>query len=247
MARSPHDIARLLEVQAGPDQRQPHGLLREVYHDKLDADLRGRRIAWLGDWGGAYPMEAGVLDHCALQVVRMQELGCDVETVTPPFEAAALWESWITLRSWSVSTGLGVMYDDPNLRDHLKPEAIWEIERGRALSLGDVQKASVIRSDWFKAAAKLFDRYDAFVLPTAQCWPFPAGWDWPKELGGVQMDTYHRWMEVVIPASLIGLPAMAVPAGFNAEGMPMGLQIVGRRNDDLTVLQLGQGWHRLSA
>ena len=138
------------------------------------------------------------------------------------------------------------MYDDPKLRDHLKPEAIWEIENGRKSTVDGIQRASVIKSNWFKAAAELFDSYDALVLPTAQCWPFPVEWDWPKEIAGVQMDTYHRWMEVVVPASLIGLPAVAVPAGFSDAGMPMGLQLIGRRNNDLGMLQLAQGWHEMT-
>ncbi|WP_342071751.1 amidase family protein [Yoonia algicola] len=107
-----------------------------------------------------------------------------------------------------------------------------------------MQRASTLRSDWYRAAHDLFDRYDAFVLPTAQCWPFPIDWDWPKQIGGVQMDTYHRWMEIVIPVSLIGLPCVAVPM---AGARPMGLQIAGRRGDDLGVLQLGEAWHKATS
>lgn len=246
MARCPRDLAHLLEVQVGPDPRQPHGLAAEVFHDCLDANLKGRRIGWLGDWGGAYPMEPGVLDHCAAQVARLTDLGCEVEALDAPFDATALWDAWITLRSWSVSTGLSALYDSPKTRDQLKPEAIWEIERGRVLAATDIQKASLIRSAWFRKAAQLFDHYDALVLPTAQCWPFDVALDWPKQIGGVQMDTYHRWMEVVVPASLIGLPAVAVPAGVNDADLPMGLQFMGRSRDDLGMLQLAQGWHQLN-
>lgn len=246
MARSPADIALLLDVQAGHDPRQPHSLPHVPVSPHIDADVAGRRIAWLGDWSGAYPMEAGVLEHAADAVAKYAALGCEVEAVPAPFDAAALWEAWITLRSWSVSVGLGALYDNAGTRAQLKPEAIWEIERGRALSLSSVQAASVIRSRWFAAAAKLFERYDAFVLPTAQCYPFPVAWDWPKEIGGVPMDTYHRWMEVVVPVSLIGLPCLAVPAGRGANGLPMGLQLAGRRGADLALLQLGQAWHGIN-
>jgi len=81
------------------------------------------------------------------------------------------------------------------------------------------------------------------ALPTAQCWPFPIEWDWPKQIAGVQMDTYHRWMEVVVPCSLIGLPGVAVPIPDTA----MGLQLIGKTGDDLGVLQCAQGWHRRNA
>ena len=122
----------------------------------------------------------------------------------------------------------------------MKPEAIWEVERGRALSGVDIRRASLIRSDWYRIADAMFADYDALVLPTAQCWPFPVDWRWPQEIAGTAMDTYHRWMEVVIPASLIGLPVLAVPIRGNR---PMGLQIIGRRGDDMGVLQLGEAWH----
>jgi amidase len=91
--------------------------------------------------------------------------------------------------------------------------------------------------------ARIFDRFDALVLPSAQVWPFPTEWRWPKQINGRQMDTYHRWMEVVIPISLIGLPALSVPIGFGAGGLPMGMQIAGRVGDDAGVLALGQAWH----
>jgi amidase len=90
----------------------------------------------------------------------------------------------------------------------------------------------------------MFDRFDAVVLPTAQVWPFPADWRWPEEIAGRKMDTYHRWMEVVVPASLIGLPALSVPVGFSAEGLPSGMQIIGRSGDDAGVLAIGQAYHR---
>ncbi len=240
MARTPRDIALLLEVQAGRDQRQPFGLPGQDYRAGLPADVTGRRIAWLGDWGGAYPMEAGVLDHAAAAVATLAQAGCIVEEVKPPFAAGDLWQAWITLRSWAVAAGLAPIYDQPDLRDQLKPEAIWEVERGRSLSGADIQKASLIRSDWYRAANTMFDDYDALVLPTAQCWPFPVDWHWPQEIAGVAMDTYHRWMEVVVPASLIGLPVLAVPIRGDR---PMGLQIIGRHGDDMGVLQLGEAWH----
>jgi amidase len=241
MGRSPADVALLLGVQAGPDPRQPHGVVPDDYSD-LSANVAGRRIGWLGDWGGL-PCEAGVLAHCAQALQTFDDLGCPVEVVAPPFPRAALWDSWTSLRSWAVAGGMGALCDDPASRDALNPQAIWEIEQGRRLTAADVHAASLIRSDWFRTAATLFDTYDALVLPTAQLWPFPVEWDWPRDIAGQAMDTYHRWMEVVIPASLAGLPTLAVPAGFGPAGLPMGLQLIGRRGDDLRILQLGQAWH----
>ena len=126
----------------------------------------------------------------------------------------------------------------------LKPELIWEIERGLAVSAIEVHEASVVRSEWFTAAAKLFETYDAFVLPSAQLFPFDLNWRWPEVVAGRSMTTYHHWMEVVVPASIAGLPALNVPVGFSNSGLPMGVQIVGPRGNDLAVLQIGEAYHR---
>jgi len=246
MARHPRDLALLLDTMAGPDPRQPYGLDHTAMAPLLDADLTGRRIGWLGDWGGAYPMEVGVVDHCAAQVTRFADLGCEVTEVAPPFSAAALWDSWTTLRSYAVAASLGPLYDQTKMRLALKDTAVWEIERGQALSGAQVQRASLIRSNWFRAAAKLFNDFDALVLPTAQCWPFPIDWAYPQSIAGQAMDSYHRWMEVVVPVSLIGLPSVAVPLSLS-QGRPMGLQLIGRPRDDLGMLQLAAGWHALNA
>lgn len=242
MARSPRDIALLLEVMSGRNPQVPFGLECEDFVSRIDVDVKGRRVAWLGDWGGALPMEAGVIDACEKSLGDFEAMGVTVEALDAPFSRDALWDAWVTLRSWDVANDLGANYDDPEKRDFLKPEVVWEIETGRKVPADDVHRANLIQSDWFRCAAELFERFDALILPTAQCWPFPVEWQWPKEIAGQTMDTYHRWMEVVIPASLIGLPALAVPAV--TEPMPMGLQIIGRRNDDLGVLQLGQAWHQ---
>jgi amidase len=234
MARTPGDLAMLLGVMAGPDARHPHG--RGVFDG---ADLRPagrRRIGWLGDWGGAFAMEAGVLAAAEGAVRRLEALGHEVEVVAPPFLADRLWKSWTTLRSWAVAGSLG-----PLDFAALKPEAQWEVERGRALTGAAIQAASVIRSEWFRRAARLFERFDALVLPATQVWPFPVEWRWPEVIGGQTMDTYHRWMEVVVPVSLIGLPCVALPGG-TVDGLPHGVQLFGPRGADRALLEIAAGW-----
>ena len=244
MARSVEDLELLLSVQSEFDPSSPHscGPYRR-------AEAKPMRIGWLGDWGGAYPMEPGVLSLCEAALSVLQDLGHEVVEMPPPFAADALWDAWITLRSFVVAEKFSPLYMDPAKRDLLKPEAIWEIERGLAMSAGEVHAASVIRSDWFRKTAAM--GVDVMALPSAQMFPFPADWDWPKSVAGVAMDTYHRWMEVVVPASLTGLPALSVPAGFGPDGTPMGLQLIGHRGTDADVLALGrsydaaQGWTAL--
>lgn len=244
MARSPRDLTALLDTMAGADPRQPH----VVDHTPLLPQVtpaQGLRIGWLGNWGGALPMEHGILDLCGAALEQFQALGHHVEDLPAPFDRDALWQSWTTLRSFSNAASLGEIYADESRRGLLKDSACWEVERGLRLSAMEVQAASVIRSDWFRTAASLFDRYDVLALPAAQCWPFDMTLQWPSHIAGVEMDTYHRWMEVVVPASLIGLPAISVPIGFGGpDDLPMGMQLIGRRGADATLLQLAECWHR---
>ncbi len=244
MARTIEDIARLLAVQVGENPEVPFGRPAQDYAAALTgASLKGKRIAWAGNWGGAYPMESGILDLCEAALRQMQEMGADVEPIAPPYPADKLWKSWTTLRAMMNAGRFKDLYDQPDKRAQTKPETLWEVEQGRSLSAQAVYEASVIRSDYYAQMARFFDRYDAIVLPTAQVWPFPVEWRWPKQIDGRAMDTYHRWMEVVIPISLIGLPALSVPVGFGASGLPMGLQIAGRVGADAAILGMGQAWH----
>jgi amidase len=244
MARTPRDMAALLDTQAGADPRQPHGASYDLTLPSIDAPVKGRRIGWLGDWGGAFPMEARLMEHSEGAIPELEALGLTVEKVAPPFSADAIWESWITLRSWTIAGGLSVFYNDPAKRDQLKAEAIWEIERGLALSAMDVHRASVIRSDWFKACAGLFERYDALVLPTTQLYPFPVEWVYPQAIAGQEMDTYHRWMQIVTPIGLLGLPCINIPLAIGQAGLPAGLSLFGPRDGDAALMQLGQSWHQ---
>lgn len=231
MARSMRDLELLLQVQSAHDPLHPHST--GPYDPTTDGQKR--EIAWLGDWDGAFAMEAGVLDACEASLEILQQQGHRITRPNPPFSAEALWDAWITLRSWAVGEGSRALYENPKTRDLLKPEAIWEIERGLAMPASEIFKANQIRTDWFKTTARM----DMFALPSAQLFPFPAEWDWPKEIAGQTMDTYHRWMEVVVPASLTGLPGLCVPCPDKA---PMGLQLIAHRGRDADVLAVGRDY-----
>ncbi len=244
MARTVEDVARLLIVLAGENPEAPFPRAVPDVISGLDRSVRGLRIGWLADWGGAYAMEPGILDACTAGLSVLEELGAEIVPLPPPFPADKLWSSWVTLRAMLNAGGKRALAEDPVKRAQTKPETLWEIEQGLGLSAQAVYEASVIRSRWHAHAARLFARFDAVVLPSAQVWPFPADWRWPQAINGQPMDTYHRWMEVVVPASLIGLPALSVPVGFGAQGLPMGMQIIGRSGDDARVLAIGQAYHR---
>jgi len=243
MGRTVEDVARLLDVLAGENPAAPFGRAGAGFGDRLDIDPRGLRIGWLGDWGGAYACEPGILDLCRTALGVFQDMGCTVEELAPPFPATDLWQSWTTLRAFLNAGGKRALWDDPVKRAALKPESLWEIEQGLGLQADAVFRASEMRSRWYACAAALFDRFDALVLPSAQVWPFPVDWRWPQAINGTPMDTYHRWMEVVIPVSLAGLPCLSCPAGFGAEGLPMGFQLFSRAGKDAELLALGAAYH----
>lgn len=243
MGRTVEDVARLLTVQAGLNPEVPFGRSGADFGSLLDTDMKGKRIAWAGDWGGAYPIEPGILSLCEAGLAVFEALGAQVEAIAPPFPAAQLWRAWTTLRAMLNAGGMKALYDDPAKRAQIKPETIWEIEQGQGLTAQMVYEASTIRSRYYAHMARLFTRFDAVVLPSAQVWPFPVEWRWPASIKGVAMDTYHRWMEVVIPVSLIGLPALSVPVGFGPQGLPMGMQIAGAVGADAAVLAMGQAYH----
>lgn len=249
MARNIPDLALLLSVQAGFDARLPLTRRSEGAQNwggALPRDFRGTRIGWLGDLGGHLPMEPGVLDICRTALQSFIDIGCKVDEVVPHFDMEQLWRAWIDLRSFTVAGANAALYDDPAKRALLKPEALWEMERGSALSAMDIYAAARVRSAWYETLRRLFETYDFLILPAAQVFPFQAELDWPKTVGGRTMDTYHRWMQAVIPATMAGLPALAAPAGFSAQGLPAGLQIIGPVQADLAVLQMGHAYDQAS-
>lgn len=188
-------------------------------------------------------MESGVLDTCETALNQFEAMGATVEKLDPPFAADQIWNAWVKLRAWANAGGKAALYENPKTRALLKEDAIWEIETGLSLTAMEVHQMSVIRSQWFTKLNTLFSDYDALVLPSAQVWPFPADWTSPIDVDGRVMDTYHRWMEVVIPVSLVGVPCVNVPAGFGPTDLPMGLQIFGPRHSDAKFLRIAQRWH----
>jgi amidase len=250
MARTVEDLALLLGVLAGENPGTPFPRPVEDWAAALPgASLRGVRIGWAGDWGGAYATEPGILALCEAALAEMEGMGAIVTPLPPPYPAERLWQAWTTLRAMLSAGARGALWRDPAKRAALKPEAVWEIEQGLHLTAAEVHAASVIRSRWYARAAEVFRGVDLIALPSAQVWPFPIGWRWPERIGARAMDTYHRWMEVVVPASLAGLPALSVPVGFGAApdgtaGLPMGMQLIGPAGADARVLAAGEAWHR---
>jgi amidase len=248
MGRTVSDLAMLLSVQSGFDARTPLSIDQDPaqFTRPLQRDFKGARIGWMGDFNGYLPTEPGVMDVCRDALRHFKTIGCTVEEVQPDYPLEKLWKTWLTLRGFIVAGIASPLYTNEKTRPLLKPEAVWEIESGMKLSAAEVWRASADRSGWYQALDALFQKFDYLVLPSAQVFPFDAKMDWPRTVGGKTMDTYHRWMEVVIGSTLAGLPTIAVPAGFSAAGLPMGLQIMGPAQRDLAVLQIAYAWEQAS-
>jgi len=244
MARSVEDLALLLSVQAGYDSRAPLSLPGDgaAYAPPIRAEVKGRRVGWLGDFGGEVPHEPEVLAVVRAGLKPLEALGCVVEEAHIDASVEAAWQAEIKLRAWSQGGAILANYKNPAERAMLKPEAVWEVETGLPLSGYDIIAASEARTTWSMAVRKLFERFDYLVLPSSQVFPFPIEERWPKTVAGRAMRTYHEWMTSALLITASGCPALVAPAGFGAQGLPIGLQIVGPNHGEIACLQLAAAY-----
>ncbi len=199
----------------------------------LQRDFKGARIAWSRNLG-RYPVEPVVNEVCDRARSVFVDLGCEVNDGEPDFSDAD--EIFQTLRAWSFAQTRG---DEFNLhRSLMKETVVWNIEQGLKLSGSDVARAEAKRTQLYHRAREFMERYEFLVLPVSQVAPFPVEVEWVREINGVKMESYIDWMATCYAITLTGLPAISVPCGFTNDGLPVGLQIVGRRQRDFDVLQL---------
>jgi len=248
MGRSVRDVARLLATQAGWSEKAPLSIAAGADQLSADAefDAKSVRIGWLADLDGYLPMEAGILDACGQGLARLQALGCTVQPLSLGMAPERVWDAWLVWRRVLVAARIAPLLLKPAQRARIKPEALWEHEQAQACSAAQFMAASVTRSSFYQQMLRLLERHQVLALPTVQVWPFDAAERWPRQIAGRAMDTYHRWMEAVVPATMAGLPALAAPAGFGPSGLPAGLQIIGPAQSDATVLQIGHAYDQAS-
>ena len=244
MARDVKSLAMLLQTQSGFDPRAPLSIASpEIFHWAEGAfDANNKRVAWLGDLNGYLPMEPGVLEVCGQGLKRLESVGCKVEPTALGFAPERVWEAWLVWRKALVASRIAPFLLQAGNRDKIKPEALWEHDSAQSLTGAEFMRASATRSSFYQHLLKLFETYHYLALPSAQTFAFDAKLRWPQEINGKPMDTYHRWMECVIYATFAGLPCISMPCGFNAAGLPMGIQIIGKPQDDLGVLQLAAAY-----
>jgi len=241
IGRTVADVALLLSVIAGPDPRSPVALddPGSLFLGPLRRDFKGVRIAWSRNLGG-YPVEPVVTQVCDAARPVFSDLGCLVEDAEPDVSGAD--EIFQVLRAWSFAQERSG--DLARHRDLMKETVVWNIEQGLKLSGLDVSRAEAARAELCARVAAFMERYEFLVLPVSQVAPFPIEVEWVRAINGVHMHTYIDWMATCFVVTLTGLPAMAVPCGFTPDGLPIGLQIVGRRHRDLDVLKLAYAFEQ---
>ena len=241
MARTVSDCAFLLSAMAGPDRRAPVSLSEPgaIFAKPLARDFKKMRVAWSRNLGGL-PIDAPVSTVLEQQKRVFASLGCIVEEAEPDFAGAT--EAFETLRALGFLNRYGAHLEKH--RDKLKDTVIWNIEQGLALTPQRIAKAQALRSQLFQRMRTFLERYEFLVCPVNQLPPFPVEQHWPREIAGVKMTNYLDWMKSCYYITITSHPAISVPAGFTDEGLPVGIQIVGRYRDDFGVLQLAHAFEQ---
>ena len=123
-------------------------------------------------------------------------------------------------------------------------QAIWEYNKGKEIKSEEIRLALDQKQQCLSQINLIFQNYDFLALPSAQIFPFDKNLQYPKNINNIELDTYHRWLEVFILSSLLELPTITIPVGFNKDGMPMGMQIIGRNKDDLKVFNFANMYEK---
>jgi amidase len=241
LARSVGDASFLLSIMAGADSRDPAVYPSEsaIFARSLERSFNGVRVAWCPDLGGL-PLDQRVRTVLEARRQIFQDLGCIVDEAHPDLSGAE--EVFLTIRAWRSAVTLGPLLEKH--RNQLKPEAIWEIEFGHKVSSADLGKAMLRHGELLERMRRFQKNYEFILCAVNQVPPFDARLDWPKEIEGVKMEHYIAWMKSAYWISATFCPAISVPAGFTVEGLPVGIQIVGRYRDDFGVLQIAYAFEQ---
>lgn len=236
IARSVDDVAFMLAAIAGEDPRDPRTWPSDpaAFAPQSEASVAGTRVAWCPDLGGL-PLDPRVRRIVDAQRPVFEALGCVVAEATPDLRDAD--DVFMTLRAWMSASTLGPLLEAH--RDLMKPEAIWQIERGLRVTATDVALAMRRHGELLEQMRRFHERFDVLVCAVNQVPPFDASLAWPDAVDGTPMEHYVAWMKSTFRTSTTLQPALSVPAGFTDDGLPVGIQIVGRMRADVTVLRVG--------
>src|SRR5262245_5353188 len=241
MARTVQDVALMLSVMAGRDPRSPIAIAepRERFRAPLGRDFVGVRVAWSRDLGGL-PIDRRVTAALEARRQTFEALGCFVEDGQPDLhDAREIFQVW---RAWSFAVRFGAMLADQ--RHQMKDTVIWNTEQGLKLTGRELGDMEVKRTALFHRVRQFMERHEFLVLPVTQVPPFEVSLPYVTDIEGVRLPTYIDWMRSCSDITVTGLPAISVPAGFTDEGLPVGIQIVGRHQDEWGVLQLAHAFEQ---
>ena len=236
-AKTPQDMSILLDCIVGKDSTDPFSIslnssFKENFNNKTN--FSNFRVCWLSDLNGEYNFENGIIEMCENQLKNLNNYKLEIEPLKSNITSNDLWESWNILRAKSIFDDIVSMkIDDIN---KMTQQAIWEFEKGKKIEKEDIDGALKQKISCQNEIEKLFQKYDFLILPSAQVFPFDKNLQYPDKINEKKLDTYHRWIEVFIMSSLLDLPTITVPIGFNDDGLPMGMQIIAKKFNDLQLL-----------
>ena len=233
-ARNPRDMSILLDEIVGSDSVDKFSFdLDGSFKDQniSEKEFSSFKIGWLSNMNGNYIVEKDILEICETKLKDLEKINLRVENLKPKINTDILWKSWTTLRAKSI-------YEDTlamNISDisSMTYQAIWEYNKGKEIKAEGLQIALNQKQECLNQINLIFENFDFLVLPSAQIFPFDKNVQFPKNISDKELDTYHRWLEVFVLSSLLELPTMTIPVGFNQNGMPIGMQIIGKNKDDL--------------
>ena len=246
LAKTPGDMSIFLDAVCGKHSMDPFsfdmdGSFREA--SLGEEEFSKIRIGWLGNMNGRYVFEDGILDLCEEMLKQLEDNSLLVDHVSEDIDTNLLWEAWTTLRSRNIYLYLR----ESNLQDDdsLSVGAQYELNNGKQISNNDLNQSMKMRLELTKKIDHLFGEYDFLAMPSAQVFPFDKNTDYPNKISEKDMQTYHQWMEVTVLSSLLGLPTISIPIGFNKNNLPMGMQIIGRKKEDLRVISFAKRYEQI--
>jgi amidase len=243
MARSVADVALMLSVMAGPDDRAPISYAvdtREFLSAVRAPSVKGWRVAWTPDLDGLIPVDVEVARVAENATGVFRSLGAKVETASPDFRDV----NEIVLATRGLSMVAHHADKLPRWRDQMQKGLVWNIEQGLRLTPEEIGRAERLRTELWHRVRTFMETRDLLILPTVAVPPFPVEQPYPTAINGKALENYTQWFFLTYGITLTGLPAISIPCGFTQSGLPVGLQIVGRRRQEAAVLRAAAAFER---